>query len=130
MTNELEKQFLQCFGIEPKKEYYCPSCDTKLEEWKTEKGLYYMCGNCCECDYVLDSLDEEFEEIKENLSYRTEYPQISDRILLELYCIVGDYCVITANTVSELKEKILKNCIRLQRVVDIKHQVRTLFEEG
>jgi hypothetical protein len=64
-------------------------------------------------------------------AYQKEiYPQIIDRILLELYCIVGDYCVITADTVSELKEKILKNCIRLQRVVDIKHQVRTLFEEG
>ena len=88
MTNELEKQFFQCFGIEPKKEYYCPSCDTKLEEWKTEKGLYYMCGNCCECDYVLDSLDKEFEEILKNLSYRMIYPQISDSILLELIIIL------------------------------------------
>ena len=137
MTNELEKQFLQCFGIEPKKEYYCPSCDTKLEEWKTEKGLYYMCGNCCECDYVLDSLDEEFEEIKENLSYRTEYPQISDRILLELICILNSVSVeFKSKCVEDLKREILGEIkILLEYAPNeetaefIKHQVRTLFEE-
>ena len=95
MTNELEKQFFDTFGIEP---IELPSREYDLD------------GEIC--------------------SYYVEYPQITDRILLELYCIVGDYCVITADTVSELKEKILKNCIRLQRVVDIKHQVRKLFEEG
>lgn len=129
MTNELEKQFFQCFGIEPKKEYYCPSCDTKLEEWKTEKGLYYMCGNCCECDYVLDSLDKEFEEILKNLSYRMIYPQISDSILLELIIILGTICTVFDKNVDDLKENVLKNLIELSGRYHIYNQVRALFEE-
>jgi hypothetical protein len=59
MTNELEKQFFDTFGIEPK-EY--KACDS------------FPCGNpranCENCkDYKL---------------YKTEYPQISDHILLEI----------------------------------------------
>ena len=138
MTTEIEKTFFDTFGIEPKKEYYCPSCDTKLEEWKTEKGLYYMCGNCCECDYVLDSLDEEFAEILKNLSYRTEYPQISDRIYLELHCLLNRLDAPPYGlTVKEFKKDILISAIGVlsrnetaNRIDNIKHQVRTLFEEG
>ena len=92
MTNELEKQFFDTFGIEPIR--YKRSVD----------------DNAMFMDKV--------------------YPQISDRIYLELYCLICDYCVIAKLTVDELKQEILRNCIRLQRVVDIKHQVRTLFEEG
>ena len=128
MTDELTKTFFDTFGIEPKKEYYCPSCDTKLEEWKTEKGLYYMCGNCCECDYVLDSLDEEFEEILKNLSYRTEYPQITDRILLELICILSRHTTIGHYTMDGLKRQLLNLAIIHKK--DILKQLRTLFEEG
>ena len=64
-----------------------------------------------------------------------EYPQITDRILLELICICNstyingytNYFMATGKTKEELKEEILKKCIALSK--DIKHQVRTLFEE-
>ena len=95
MTNELEKQFFDTFGIEP-----------------------------------IEIPSREYDSDGEICSYYVEYPQITDRIYLELYCLICDYCVIAKLTVDELKQEILRNCIRLQRVVDIKHQVRTLFEEG
>ena len=124
MTNELEKTFFDTFGIEKllSQRYHTSiygsieNCIEKAKEWSKETGIRI----------------KNIEIASDESIYfdKVYYPQITDRILLELYCIVGDYCVITADTVSELKEKILKNCIRLQRVVDIKHQVRTLFEEG
>ena len=133
MTNELEKQFFDTFGIEQKKEYYCPSCDTKLEEWKTEKGLYYMCGNCCECDYVLDSLDEEFEEILKNLSYRTKYPQITDTHYLQLLCLLakgmGTVTFFKDQDINNIKDTIVYGFI-IGKEYFTKQQVQALFKEG
>ena len=105
MTNKIEKQFFQCFGIEPNTEYdYC---------WKSEEN-------------------------KDKL-----YPQITDSILLELICILSEwkqYCisyyVIDAVNINTLKEDILRDCICMSHWYefnkcgkDVKHQVRTLFEE-
>lgn len=66
------------------------------------------------------------------------YPQITDRILLVLICIlntIDSYSYSSANT-RELKEEILFNCIEFyqeigtqQDINTLKHQVRTLFEE-
>ena len=102
MTNEIEKQFFQCFGIEQ----------------KTNK-VYGVQSN-----YHID-----------------EYPQITDRILLELICIHNTY--LGANLYSldyeSLKKEILKDLINEQEsrelkkdyvADDMKQQVRTLFEEG
>lgn len=70
------------------------------------------------------------------LYYHIEkYPEITDRILLELICICNstyingytNYFMATGKTKEELKEEILKKCISLSK--DIKQQVRTLFEE-
>lgn len=61
-----------------------------------------------------------------------EYPQITDRILLELICILNTRPVYASNAhgtnVYDLKNYILKRCI--YEVDNIKHQVRTLFEES
>lgn len=104
MTNELEKQFFDTFGIEPK-EY--KACDS------------FPCGNPrVEC-----------ENCKDYKLYKTEYPQITNRILLELICILGStyICVQDRET---LKEHILVQCMNKQMYSkDIKYQVRTLFEE-
>ena len=56
------------------------------------------------------------------------YPQITDRILLELICILNPYCYSSGENIQHLKESVLKWCIKYKE--DIKHQVRTLFEEG
>ena len=111
MTNELEKQFFDTFGIEPK--HKC-----------TDGALETCDEQCNECGY-----------------YELKYPQITDRILLELIC----YCYkhpfflrgLNCNTVEDLKKDILLGLINMlylpiskERKKKIKHQVRTLFEEG
>ena len=107
MTNELEKQFFDTFGIEP-----------------------------------IELPSREYDSDGEICSYYIEYPQITDRILLELICILlsnnspymfklGDW------NVEKLKDTVLTMCIKLPDFLEwedtseyFKHQVRTLFEEG
>ena len=98
MTNEIEKQFFQCFGIEPRV--------------------------ITEPRYSLNS--EYYEATVEN------YPPITDRILLELICIVLNtfetFEVYRIMDIDSLKEKILK--LSMLAKDDVYSQVRTLFEEG
>lgn len=105
MTNELEKQFFDTFGIEPKLD--CKRCG----------AMNFALGQCAEVDC------------------EKTYPQITDRILLELICICSIYeksidcCYwVIGEDIETLKKHILEDCIDYAK--DIKHQVRTLFEEG
>ncbi len=69
--SEIEKQFFEVFGIEPK--YYCGSeyiFETMLENECTDGNLE-KCKTC-----------EKVSRI---------YPQITDRILLELICILNKH---------------------------------------
>ena len=59
-----------------------------------------------------------------------EYPEITDRILLELMCIASEaypYCINCRETVDELREFVLSVCIRHSKDID-KEKVRKLFE--
>ena len=104
MTNELEKQFFQCFGIEPRV--------------------------ITEPRYSLNS--EYYEATVEN------YPQINDRILLELICIATASEITVEfkgiKNVEHLKEVVLNYCTKRYGYClhkdKFKQQVRTLFEEG
>ena len=97
MINELEKQFFDTFGIKPlMKNIPCSECEFRLEE----------CG-CFYCN-------------------RETYPQITDRILLELIVILGSI-FICVEDVETLKDHILNQCIMNQE--SIKHQVQSLFKE-
>ena len=98
MTNELEKQFFDAFGIKPKPIY-------------SGSKLYnpFVTGY--------------------------DYPTITDRILLELICILSKYqkdrgslLEIDEISLDEIKEEILEMLI--YRVDGCKHQVLTLFKEG
>ena len=95
MTNELEKQFFDTFGIEP-----------------------------------IEIPSREYDSDGEICSYYVEYPQITDRILLELIIISGTICTVFDKNVDDLKENVLKNLIELSRRYHIYNQVRTLFKEG
>lgn len=114
MTNELEKQFFDTFWIEPKEEKYC--------YWECKKPeLENVACNNTECEHY---------------RHKIHYPQITDRILLELICILSespisisfDTLMLGASDVEKLKGYILLACMGFNK--DIKHQVRTLFEEG
>ena len=119
MTNELEKQFFDTFGIEPKYK----TCVFKYCKNKKE----YDCENCSDREW--------------------HYPTITDRILLELICIRCKELIsiikVKGNNLEELKNYILKLCIKdytfYSKISDktyneladnFKHQVCTLFEEG
>ena len=116
MTNELEKQFFDTFGIEPK--YESHACDG----W----------GRTVEVKYFTDK--KEADKFGMVLS-EPKYPTITDRHLLELVCILSKYqkdrgSLLEINEISlnEVKEEILEMLI--YRVDGCKHQVRALFKEG
>ena len=62
MTNKLEKKFFDTFGIEEREYTQCRSLGCRKP--------YTDCVNC------------QYHEV-----YKIDYPQITDRILLELICL-------------------------------------------
>ena len=113
MTTELEKQFFEKFGIEPDTEIYWCGNDNKL----------------CECEYDCDELCR---------SRKIGYPQITDRLYLELHCLLNSIDQPPyGQNVEELKKDILISSIGIfgknettTFFEEIKHQVQALFEEG
>ena len=81
-------------------------------------------------------IKEKELEYPDNFTY---YPEITDRILLELICLLNNYGKndTWAISVENLKDCILMNCIKVIKEKDLKEmslnnfkqQVRTLFEE-
>ena len=110
MTNELEKQFFDTFGIELK-------CQNTFIN--PSKCPFIESKECCDC-----------------VSF--EYPQITDRILLELICTLNKFTGYTSllnDTYEEVQEEILKDVLFAHEQLkihkaDLSKQVRTLFEEG
>ena len=118
MIDELTKTFFDTFGIEP--EY--KTCIFKYCKNKKE----YDCENCGDRIW--------------------HYPQITDRILLELICIInqidlyfyGEHEYFIAFKYKDFKKEVISKCKRLadkNALLEttgehIKHQVRTLFKEA
>ena len=135
MTNEIEKQFFDAFGIKPKYTYLVTD-------------IFYI-DNAHTYTVTKDDLIDYFESkncgrYKVIEVYKT-HPYITDRILLELICIInqidlyfyGEYDYFTAFSYKGLKEEVISKC---KRLVDknafseitgehIKNRVRALFEE-
>lgn len=105
MTDEIEKKFFDTFGIKQREYTQCRSQGCRKP--------YMDCVNC------------QYHEV-----YKIDYPQITDRILLELICKLSGVCCpqfAFERSVEELKWNILKQCIHYNK--ELKHQVRRLFEE-
>ena len=129
MTNELEKQFFKCFGIEPRYEDACTVEDKYWdnEELANEYGTFDQYMNC-KCG------DQENCTTECSCAYQKEvYPEITDHILLELICILtkfyGELVLEQSTGINDLKEQVLNIFIRTSYKDNFKHQVRTLFEE-
>lgn len=122
-TNELEKQFFDIFGIEPK---------------SVKRTLKLAMPGYDESDLP--------EDLKQFISSQAQvyrvYPQITDHILLELICICSQYgfCP-SARNIEDLKLKVLKRLLELKKSLknNYEHQgchnaftrkVRTLFKGG
>ena len=117
MTSQLQKQFFDTFGIEPK----CVKRTLKLA----------MHG------YDENDLPEDLRQfISSQAQVYHVYPEITDHILLELICVLASnpIRILFESMFSGIKEvELLKNSILLTCIANkdtIKHQVRTLFEEG
>lgn len=136
MTTDLEKQFFDTFGIEPKYEDACRLADEywQDEELANEYGTfdYFMEFSGCS-EKVSGCIDE-----CRHAYSKTIHPQVTDRILLELICIWNLYCTHTLipTDYQKIKEYVLEQFANINTykfIVDtpiVKHQVRTLFEEG
>lgn len=119
MTSKLEKIFFDTFGIEPK------SVKRTLE--------LAMPG------YDESDLPEDLRQfISSQAQVYHVYPQITDRILLELICLKNIYLWEThMSTVNELKNILLNKYIEHVNLMadenekqEYINQVRALFEEG
>ena len=108
MTNELEKQFFDTFGIEPKRGVELTIDPTTDDNVMNE---HYVCYG---------------------------YPQITDRILLGIIakimwsysCTQNDFDAYEVHTVDNLKEAVLRHAIELSKNdAYVYWGVRALFEE-
>jgi hypothetical protein len=111
MTNELEKQFFDTFGIEP--HYYC------ADEYVFEAMLEYECT------------EGNREKCKTCKKVGKTYPQITDRILLDLICIgtqfFAELVLLTSDNIEDLKEQVLTIYLKTAYKDKLKHQVQALF---
>lgn len=103
--NEIEEKFFKTFGIEHIERYQ--DCS------KNAEGI---CENTCDfCDYYKDVYC---------------YPPITDRILLELICIVFHtfykFDIDKDFTVETLKERVLRMLIIAKD--DVYNEIQSLFE--
>ena len=131
MINEIEKQFFQCFGIEPKTFY-------DLVRLKEDTNLKYDVR--CVANWQGETKEETIRRFSPRGWKVLEckdvyiYPQITDHISLELLVIMTRYTDIidSFGNVQELKDFVLEELMYslTQPECDIvKQQVRTLFEE-
>ena len=104
MTNELEKQFFDTFEIKQREYTQCCSMGGC-------KKPYTDCVNC------------QYHEV-----YKIDYPQITDRILLELICIANHkdvYIDFEGTDIETIKNNLLENFIFFRR--DVEKYVKKLF---
>lgn len=110
MTTEIEKQFFDTFGIEPK--------------------YYYSNHYVFEAMLEDECTDNNREKCKTCKDVRKSYPQITDHLLLELICIANQkdiYIEVEGTDIETMKNKLLENFIHFIRLVP-EQQVRALFE--
>ena len=137
MTN-IEQKFFKTFGIEPE---YIDGCKLN-DKYFTDKQLQkeYKTFD----DYMTFKCPHQNEFCYSTCQYAydcSEYPKITDRVLLKLICILNDFegINVKAITPEELKEELLKQCIEPfeypiafeehHEIDKLYHQVRALFRE-
>ena len=115
MTTELEQEFFKVFGIEP----------IPIKNY----GFWLIKGSIAENDK----------------GEKVVYPEITDRILLDLICLHNSSCryaedLYTPCELENVKEEFLEEIINIQKhpdevyyyegSEDFKHQIQSLFREG
>ena len=125
MTNELEETFFDTFGIKAHYKYLLIDKTSRCHNEKLFDKTNFI-------DFIKSGKDYLLLRV---IKY---YPQITDRILLELICILGNtsYFLITDDglpiDVDGLKKSVLHSLTLQSKVYKnkvLKHQVRILFKE-
>lgn len=133
MTNELEKQFFDTFGIECNISFH-----QQFNGAQVPRGLeFYKKREELAKTGIIKIWHKMLNPRPENdCVYWGEYhyPQITDRILLELICILASnpIHILFESMLSGIKEvELLKNSILLTCIANkdtIKHQVQAIFK--
>lgn len=135
MTTEIEKTFFDTFGIECNISYHqqfnCAQIPRGLEVYKEREKL--------EKEGVIKIWHRMLTPRPANdCIYWGEYhyPQITDRVLLELICILTRWHLderepyeIMSITVEQLKNQILSNSLDIAKYAKAKQQVQAIFEK-
>lgn len=107
MTPDIERQFFNTFGIEPRKVKICRNVNHCPQKYK-------LCNDDCKHWQVV----------------RTDYPQITDKQYLQLVCWVNERRIFQNFDVNGLKEYVLKELCTMVVTEKFKQQVQALFKEG
>ena len=113
MTTELEQEFFKVFGVESKQLKICRNINHCPNKYK-------ICNDKCKNWHVT----------------REDYPEITDRKLLEMICVLSqwdadNYYQILANNIRDLKNEILNDCINFKQKLKNKYfdaQIQQLFK--
>ena len=121
--NDITIQFFKTFGIEPIK-YILPLGEADLT-WQDGSRI------------MQEASPEMFKAVEDMLNSEDKklvkaiYPQITDRVLLELICILGTvikhFKIPPKLNIEQLKYHILRNCINKSEGISIR--VQSLFRE-
>lgn len=121
MINELEKTFFDTFGIGAYYKYLLIDKTSRFHNEKLFDKINFI-------DFIKSGKDYLLLKV---IKY---HPQITDRILLELICILtkfyGELVLEQFLDIKDLKEQVLNIFIRTSYKDNFKHQVQSLFEEG
>lgn len=124
MATEIEKQFFETFGIPKiyKTTINIGDLDVNLKEIQapTLKELYEI----AKYDFTTPIY---FSWFKRSKRWSEDYPQITDRILLNLILIMNPYAPPVGDTMEEMKEQVLYWCTQYAK--KIKHKVQELFKK-
>ena len=120
MINELEKTFFDMFGIKAHYKYLLIDKTSRCHNEKLFDKTNFI-------DFVKSGKDYLLLKV---IKY---HPQITDRMLLELICILtkfyGELVLEQCLDIKDLKEQVLNIFMRTSYKDDFKYQVHILFEE-
>ena len=129
MANELEKKFFDTFGIEQSN-----MCKYAKYGYEGTEGTWYLCSkNQKECwTYPSNTTCKD---------KMTSYPEITDRILLNLICIANEYLDYpTSTNIKNIQARTLRMLLKVKKYFkdtyssqdwhnELVRKVRKLFKE-
>ena len=131
MTTELEQEFFKVFGIKPIFRYFVQS------------GLPVIGTDHCRPTYDLTKKQFKNFALSRAKGYKLVevvkiYPEITDRKLLEMICILSQSFPLNYEgwsffTIQDLKEEILESCIKTVKRLTLSsvfaNKIQQLFKE-